>query len=251
VKQALKRILGKKMIARIRAIQYRAEAVVLGLGDSVECNICETSFFRFLSFAGGENIWCPRCGSVGRHRLLHAFLREETAFYSRRMRVLHFAPEVCLSGRFRKVHDYVSADLGITPIANVSARPDVVMSVTAIDYPDNLFDVVICNHVLEHVREDTAAMKEILRVLRPAGWAILQVPINVESEVTLEDPSLTPEERARQYLFADHVRYYGLDYPERLRAIGFEVRESDFAARLDAARLRTDPSEVIYVCTKP
>lgn len=94
-------------------------------------------------------------------------------------------------------------------------------------------------------------MKEILRVLRPGGWAILQVPINLKCEVTLEDPSLTGAERARQYLFEDHVRYYGLDYPDRLRANGFMVRESDYATKLDTARLRIDPKEVIYVCTKP
>lgn len=79
----------------------------------------------------------------------------------------------------------------------------------------------------------------------------MQVPINLKCEVTLEDPSLTGAERARQYLFEDHVRYYGLDYPDRLRANGFMVRESDYATKLDTARLRIDPKEVIYVCTKP
>lgn len=125
------------------------------------------------------------------------------------------------------------------------------MSVTEIDFADDAFDVVLCNHVLEHVRDDARAMKEILRVLRPGGYAILQVPIDHSAEATHEDPTFGPEERAWHYRFADHVRLYGMDYKDWLAAVGFEVDVNWYVRNVEATRLALDPDEEIFVCHKP
>jgi SAM-dependent methyltransferase len=130
------------------------------------------------------------------------------------------------------------------------AAPDFIMSVEDIKFEDNYFDVVLGNHVLEHVRDDNKAMREIYRVLKKSGYAILQVPINIKSKATLEDPSLSPEERAAFYGYADHLRYYGLDYKDRLKDNGFIVQLDSYVKELNIDRYALDKNEVIYLCYK-
>ena len=148
--------------------------------------------------------------------MIYLYLRRRTDFFGRqRKRLLHVAPERQMSHLFRQERsvDYLSADLS-------SALAMEKMDITDIQYPSNSFDVIYCSHVLEHIPNDRQAMRELCRVLRPDGWAILQVPILVES--TLEDPTVTsPEERERLYGQHDHVRAYGLDYKDRLVEAGF------------------------------
>ena len=126
---------------------------------------------------------------------------------------------------------------------------------TCLPFAGGTFDVVFCNHVLEHVRDDGRAISEIYRVLKPGGWGILQVPVEPDLLVTLEDWSITtPEERARHFGQNDHVRRYGSDYPEKLRAAGFTVNVIDFTKRFEPARRNyfgLDPTEAIYHCAKP
>lgn len=252
MKSLIKRLLGQALIHKIRAGQYFLQSIYLGLGNTVECPLCRRTFSRFLDFAGTRGVWCPSCLSLPRQRLLYLYLMDQMSFFGSSLSVLHFAPERCLSRliRHQKGIRYVTADL-LVSLLPMCDRPDVVMSVTDIDFEDNTFDVVICSHVLEHVRDDRKAMAEILRVLRPGGWAFLQVPINAASGSTMEDPSLSPAQRALQYGFEDHVRLYGLDYPERLRAAGFHVSESDYVRHLDIRRYVLDSEETIYVCRKP
>lgn len=142
--------------------------------------------------------------------------------------MLHFAPEHELSKIFREKSyiDYVGADL--FPRSSDLEKIDV----TDISYPDNSFDVVYCSHVLEHVPDDRKGMTEIARVLKPDGWAILQVPITAET--TLEDPTITtPEERLRVFGQSDHVRRYGPDYVDRLTESGLTVTVDQFAIDMD------------------
>lgn len=143
--------------------------------------------------------------------------------------------------------DYTSADLD-SPLA------DVKMDVHEIPFDDNTFDVVFCNHVMEHVDDDIKAMSEIYRVLKPGGWAIIQSPQDYSRETTLEDPTITdPKERERFYWQDDHVRLFGLDYGKRLEKAGFNVKEDRFVMELPKETVRRyalPPNEIIYFCAK-
>ena len=130
-------------------------------------------------------------------------------------RLLHVAPESCLADKFKKEYDYFSIDLD-------GKKAMMAMDLTAMTFDDNSFDAIVCNHVLEHIPDDKKAMKELYRVLKPGGWASLQVPI--KGNVTQEDLSITdPKERLRLYGQEDHVRYYGHDFTDRLKNAGFKV----------------------------
>ncbi len=196
-----------------------------------------------------ENALAPASMSLERHRLLWLYLKQETDFFSKQQSMLHVAPEQCFYGRFRKMKnlDYLTADLD-SPIA------DVKMDIHDIQYPDNHFDVIFCNHVLEHVNDDKQCMRELQRVLKPGGLAIMQVPFKAGQEITDEDPSITdPEERIRRFGQYDHVRQYGRDYPERLKEAGFEVKPYNTTEMLSADELKRYAlmeGEVLYVCSK-
>lgn len=196
-----------------------------------------------------ENALAPGTLSLERHRLLWLYLKEQTDFFSAKHSMLHVAPEQCFYGRFRKMEnlDYLTSDLD-SPIA------DVKMDIHDIQYPDDSFDVILCNHVLEHVNDDIQCMSELRRVLTPGGLAIMQVPLDRNLEITDEDPTLEdPEERKRRFGQYDHVRLHGRDYPERLRKAGFKVEEFDYSTKLSAelfTRYCLPAGEILYICTK-
>uniref|UniRef100_UPI003561A7AC methyltransferase domain-containing protein n=1 Tax=Ancylomarina sp. TaxID=1970196 RepID=UPI003561A7AC len=166
-------------------------------------------------------------------------------FFTKNLKVLHIAPEQCFYKRFRALEnlDYTTGDLE-SPIA------DVHFDVQAIPFANETYDVVICNHVLEHVDDDTKAMSEIYRILKPGGFAILQVPQDSEAEKTYEDPTITdPSEREKHFLQKDHVRLYGLDYAERLSAVGFKVTADTYANNYSeekAKRFGLPMKEIFY-----
>src|SRR5690606_5498676 len=153
---------------------------------------------------------CPVCGALERHRLIVRFLAERTDFWNgRTKRMLHVAPEAQIRTMFMRAPGvrYVSADISLR-------RPMVQADLTNLGFADETFDVIYCSHVLEHVDDDLRAMRELRRVLRPGGWAILQVPII--RDVTYEDPTVTtPEGRLAAFGQRDHVRAYGRDYADR------------------------------------
>jgi SAM-dependent methyltransferase len=221
-------------------------------GKKHHCPICKHNFRKLLPYGnqGGENRLCPSCLSLERHRLMWLYLVQRTNFFTAPHKVLHVAPEQSFINRFRALNnlDYTTADL-VSPLA------DVRMDIQQIPAPDNVYDVVICNHVLEHVDDDIAAMKEIFRVLKPGGWAILQVPIEWNRDYTYEDASVTsPREREHHFGQYDHVRYHGTDYPERLRSVGFEVDNEDFLSEFTPELrefYRLPQREMIWKSTKP
>lgn len=223
-------------------------------GDKVECPVCEKSFKKFLPYGYGEsnrdNRLCPNCLSLERHRLLWLFLKEKTSFFSETLTVLHMAPEQPFLKKFKKLSNlnYTTADL-YSPIVDIKT------DIRKMVFEDNKFDFVICNHVLEHIDEEQKAMKEILRVLKPGGKAILQVPIDYSLDKTFEDPNITSDkDRQKYYGQYDHVRLYGKDYPERLRQAGFDVTEDDFVSSFsdeEINRYKFDKNEIIYFCSKP
>ncbi|MBO2523358.1 MAG: SAM-dependent methyltransferase [Bacteroidetes bacterium] len=202
------------------------------IGNKVECPVCGKHFRKFLPYGYGkamDNRLCPNCLSLERHRLIWLYLKQRSNFFLAPLKVLHFAPEQPFLKRFRALKnlDYTSADLD-SPIA------DLHLDVTNIDLPDNQYDGMICNHVLEHVNDVNKAFSEIKRILKPGGWAILMVPINPDVD-TWEDPSITdPEERKRCFGQYDHVRQFGRDYAQVLEKAGFIV---------DADRLYYDLTE--------
>lgn len=162
---------------------------------------------------------CPVCKSTDRERLLYLYLWHRTDLFASPGKLLHVAPEPGLGRALRQIPgiDYLSADLA-------ADKAMVRMDITAIDYPEGSFDVIVCNHVLEHIPDDRRAMRELHRVMRPGGWGILQVPMSLALAQTLEDPNVTtPAERERVFGQSDHVRLYAGDYVERLESCGFDV----------------------------
>jgi SAM-dependent methyltransferase len=212
--------------------------------------VCRGSFRGFLA-AGTTpraDAACPGCGALERHRLVWLYFERRTdLFDGRPKRMLHVAPEPCLEQRLRRRlrAGYLAADLD-------PRRAAVRLDVTHIDLPDASFDVVYASHVFEHVPDDRRAMRELRRVLRPDGFAVLIVPITATA--TIEDPSLPPAERARRFGQADHVRRYGPDYVDRLREAGFRVEAVSGAELVPAPEDRvrlglTAAAGLIHRCT--
>ncbi|MAL58562.1 MAG: SAM-dependent methyltransferase [Flavobacteriaceae bacterium] len=196
-----------------------------------------------------ENVLAPGTLSLERHRLFWLYLKNETSFFSENLKVLHFAPEQAFLKCFRKLKniDYTTTDLN-SPIADVKA------DICNLPFEDNAFDFIICNHVLEHIPDDTKAMQELFRVLAPNGTAIVQVPYDKNREVTFEDDSITdPKERAKIFGQYDHVRVYGMDYFEKLASVGFTVEAVDYTATLseeEIEKYRLPKGELVPVCKK-
>jgi SAM-dependent methyltransferase len=216
------------------------------------CPLCETDAEEFQPYGNPPrpNARCPNCKSLERHRLVWLFLTRETnLFEPPRKRMLHVAPEERMQAKFAQHDqiDYVSADLD-------SPRAEFKMDLTDIPMPDAFFDVIYCSHVLEHIPDDRAAMSELYRVLKPGGWAILDVP-QLRQLHTDEDLSLTPEERLKRYGQRDHVRKYGSeDYKAALEGAGFIVTPDKYAERVlgpeNAAFYGVRLGQTIHFCRK-
>jgi SAM-dependent methyltransferase len=235
----------------MRALEARRMVRSLAYwGLRYHCPICGWSFRRLKSFGfeQRENACCPRCGSLERHRLLWLFLNQRLALGNKGgLKLLHVAPEEALLRKLSLMPnvEYVSLDLS-SPLAKVHA------DLCDLPFGDATFDAVLCNHVLEHVLDDDRAMREIRRVLKPSGWAVLQTPIDPQRAETFEDASVTsPEDRARVFGQFDHVRIYGRDYVDRLRNSGFKVEIDEFCSELSAAeraRFALPDREDIHWC---
>lgn len=197
-----------------------------------------------------DNVLSPSTLSLERHRLLWLFLQKETDFFTEDLKVLHFAPEQAFYKRFRNLGnlDYTTTDLN-SPLADIEA------DICNLPFADNTYDVILCNHVLEHIPDDEKAMQELYRVMKPGGWGIFQIPQDLNREHTFEDDSITDrKERARIFGQYDHVRIYGRDYFDKLRTIGFEVKEVDFNKNLtpmEIDRYRLAATEIIPFVRKP
>lgn len=189
------------------------------------------SFRTFLPYgyeSPRDNVLSPSTLSLERHRLLWLFLKNNTNFFDTSLKVLHFAPEQAFYKRFRNLEnlDYTTTDLD-SPLADVKA------DICNLPFKENTFDVILCNHVLEHISDDRKAMQELFRILKPGGWGVFQIPQDIKREHTFEDDSITDKkERANIFGQYDHVRIYGRDYFDKLRAVGFEVEEIDFTSTL-------------------
>jgi predicted SAM-dependent methyltransferase len=152
--------------------------------------------------------------------MIWLWMTRTTTLLEEHPRLLHIAPEVSLMRHFKRLYksdNYLTADLE-SPLA------DMHFDVQSIPLADNSIDVIICNHLLEHVEDDRQAMRELHRVLRPGGWAVVLVPEDRARATTFEDDTITdPKLRTELFGQYDHRRVYGRDYDERLRDAGFRV----------------------------
>ena len=195
------------------------------------------------------NILSPSTLSLERHRILWLYLKYKTNFFTEQLEVLHFAPEQCFLKRFRSLKNITLTTTDLeSPIADVKA------DICNLPFKDNSYDVILCNHVLEHIPDDTKAMQELYRVLKPNGWGIFQIPQDLSRTTTFEDDTITDKtERAKIFGQYDHVRIYGLDYFDKLRTIGFKVDEVNYTAELtttEVDKFRLAKGEIIPVVHK-
>lgn len=210
------------------------------------------SYRVFLPYGYGKqrtNVLAPGTLSLERHRLLWLYLQRETDFFSAERRLLHFAPEQAFYQRFKKMSqlDYVTTDLN-SPLAEVKA------DICQLPFEDNSFDMILCNHVLEHIPDDQKAMQELYRVLKPGGLGIFQIPQDRSRATTFQDNSITdPKERAAIFGQYDHVRVYGMDYFDRLSQVGFHVKAVDYTSALTDDEIKKyglAKGELLPVCRK-
>lgn len=176
------------------------------------------------------NALCPGTLSLERHRYLWLYLQRKTTFLENKLNVLHIAPEQVFYTKFKQFDhwNYTTTDL-YSPLADVKA------DICALPFEDNSYDLILCNHVLEHIPDDLKAMEELYRVLKKGGTLIAQVPLNENAETTFEDDSITdPAERTKIFGQYDHVRVYGKDYYTRLAQVGFNIEGVNFLQELSA-----------------
>ncbi len=193
---------------------------------------------------------CYKCGSTDRDRLIYVYLRDKVnIFNNKSIKILHFAPERIIMNILMKsgLENYICGDL----FTETYQYPDYVrnMNVLNIPFEDNYFDLILCNHLLEHVPADIDAMKEIYRVLKPNGEAMLQVPISKKFDKTIEDFSVTdPKERETLFGQFDHVRIYGQDYVDRLNSVGLKVERVNISKEYPKYGL--NPEEDLFIGRK-
>jgi SAM-dependent methyltransferase len=234
---------------------FRWFSPLIYAGNNVECPVCGKTSRKFLPYgskvAYREGVLCPHDLTLERHRLMWLYLKNKSDFFTaEKLELLHIAPEQCFLPYFKKQKNltYLTGDLE-SPIA------DMHFDLHHIPLEDNRFDVVFCNHVLEHVADDKQCMSELYRVMKPGGWGIFQVPQDMTREVTYEDPAIvSPEDRELHYWQKDHVRLYGRDYPLKMQRVGFEVEIYDPESELTVEqfeRYRLNPKEVLYIFKKP
>ena len=228
---------------------------IMGLaykGRGRECPVCGSRYRRFMPYGyvtSREDALCPHCLALERHRMIWLWLSECSDLFECRPRLLHIAPEVSLMRHFKRLYrgtkNYITADLE-SPLA------DMHFDIQHIPLEDCSVDVVICNHLMEHIEDDRQAMRELQRILRPGGWGIVLVPEDRSRATTFEDDTITDaKERTRIFGQYDHRRIYGRDYDSRLAEAGFRVERIAYKERLSEAQrqlyaIGSDDLVIIY-----
>jgi SAM-dependent methyltransferase len=228
-------------------------------GNRHQCPVCGFNAKTFMEaglYVRRTNSKCPNCGSLERHRGLWIILDEILKEARSTFRILHFAPERCIALQLSKRSgiEYLTSSYG------EDVTSDYQFDIQNIESKNDVFDVVICSHVLEHVDEDGLAMAEIYRILKRQGIALIQVPMwPSEAHPTYENKAITdPRDRIIHFGQFDHVRIYGLDVVERLRLAGFLVDIIDLEKELKQEEIdkyalhnSTNIRELTFRCTKP
>jgi len=219
-------------------------------GSRVECPCCGWTGYDFYSMDGVffylPRVHCPACRGCERHRMLHLYLaRRDREFFSRIDRVLHVAPE--REGNLRALLEQA----GHARVFAADGRFSVVAGQTRafqcdarhIPVQSNTFDTLFCLHVLEHIRDDCAAIAELCRVLKPGGIAYIMAPFvpGIESSYALDKPDAI-----------GHVWMYAQrDFPERLACFHVEtIAPGSFLSAAEIRRHRVPDKEILYRCLK-
>ncbi len=225
-------------------------------GKNVQCPCCGSMYITFLpaGLKKRANAKCIKCNSLERHRTLWLFLKEKNDIFTNQIKLLHAAPEKFFYQKFSSLKNMDYHPIDLNPDKYNYGFKTIKMDVTDLNYTDKTFDAVICNHVLEHVSEDKKAIQEFFRVLKPNGWAILNVPVQMNREKTFEEPYIN-DAKKQEELFGqhDHVRIYGNDYITRLTDAGFKVEVIDYSSKFDhnqQFKYGLKPNELIFYCTK-
>ena len=221
-------------------------------GNQYTDPIDDKSFRKFIPYGYNrvrKNALSPSTYSLERHRMLWLYLKNETNVFSKKIKLLHFAPEAAFHEIFKKSNNisYDTIDLN-SPLAKIKA------DICNLPLEDNTYDFILCNHVLEHINDDIKAMSELYRVLKKGGIGIFQIPIDINRDKTFEDSSIKdPKERNKVFGQYDHVRIYGMDYYDRLRSVGFSVEQIKYADNLTKDEIKKyclNSNEIIPVCKK-
>jgi SAM-dependent methyltransferase len=220
------------------------------IGHKFTCPICTTTApFDTYGIKPRKNALCYHCNSLERHRFFYLFLENQNLLCNRKAKILHIAPESNLTKIFKNnwKENYVTGDL-------YDKNVDLKIDITKINQEDESFDHVFCNHVLEHVENDALALQEMFRILKKGGSALITVPII--QKTTYENPSITSkEERLKTFGQSDHVRNYGIDIIERMKAANFTVETIYPSSFLSAEQiinnaLPRDATGEIFLCKK-
>lgn len=233
-----------KLFINLKNIWYK--------GSKKFCPCCGGNFRKFMLYDGTVfrySAQCPGCKSLERHRLLFLYLKYRTNFFREKVKVLHIAPMKILHTIFKNKSNLNYICINLNP-----SKDTIKMDVSNLLFKDNSFDVILCSHVLEHVHDDNLAMRELFRVLKPNGWAIIQIPIDLNRKKTFEDPSIVlPEERKRLFGEKNHLRIYGLDFKNRLEKTGFDVQVKGLTSELEDNIVKKnglEKNEKLYICKK-
>jgi SAM-dependent methyltransferase len=233
---------------KLRRTLLRRYRIAHHKGDAVECPVCGSTFSQFMWGWNRAGAICWSCGAAERHRALWLYLQNKRPLENAKD-VLHFSAEYPLAVRLRE-----QIGPGYRTSEFEPGKADLAIDITAIDLPPESLDAIICSHVLEHVPDDALAMRELHRVLRPGGTAIVMVPLDHSRATTYEDPSITdPEERREKFWQHDHVRLYAPDIADRLRAAGFEVTSTSPAETAGpelTRRYALRQEDVVFTCVR-
>ena len=206
-------------------------------GNRFKDPIDGSSYSKFLPYGYKklrQNALCPGTLSLERHRLLWLYLDRETTFLKDTIRVLHVAPEQVFYKKFKSFSnwDYSTTDLH-SPLADIKA------DICNLPFKENTYDLILCNHVFEHISDDKKAMSELYRILKKGGTLIAQVPLDETRKEIFEDDSIT-DRKKRTIIFGqyDHVRIYGQNYYSRLEAAGFKVSRINILKKLTSKEIK-------------
>lgn len=233
----------KKILKKTALPLYLQFRALYNRGDKVYCPCCEHSFARFLPLGVDRRKGqCPLCRSNERDRALWLYMQRNPDFIKPGKKLLHIGPEKIFYHYFKSIEGlhYTPADKFAKMFESTYPKDTIYLDIVNMpEIADNTYDVILCSHVLEYIKEDDRAMSELLRVLKPDGIALLQVPVKHGLKVTYEDDSITsPQDRATIFGDPGHIRFYGADYADKLTSQGFETDFIPFTELFTAAEIK-------------